>query len=161
MITRLPAILAVPVVLALDMLTKRSVEHWLTPGVPVPILDTVMRWRLGYNPGIAFGLFATGERLWLVLTAFGVIGLSVWFGLRLSSSSPSAAALPLGLMLGGALANFLDRWADGQVTDFIDLGIGDARWPVFNLADAAITLGVAVLLIEALRGVQPVPRIQE
>lgn len=151
MIARLPAILTVLVVLALDVIVKRWAERSLAPGVPVPILDAVVQWRLGYNPGIAFGLFPTGDRLWLILTAVGVVGLTVWFALLLASRPSPFAAVPLGLMLGGALANLLDRWADSRVTDVLDVGIGTTRWPVFNLADTALTLGVIGLLARALR----------
>lgn len=136
--------------LILDAMTKAWAERSLIHGAPVPVLDTLVQWRLGYNTGIAFGLFATGGPAWLVCSGLVIAGLGAWFIRLLASPSPRVTALPLALMLGGALANFLDRGLDGQVTDYLDLGLGSARWPTFNLADAAVTLGASLLAITAL-----------
>lgn len=137
-------------VLILDAVAKGWAERSLTPGAPVPVLDALLQWRLGYNTGIAFGLFATSGQAWAVLTGLIIAGLGAWFVRLLASPSPPIATLPLALLLGGGLANFLDRWPDGRVTDFLDLGLGTARWPTFNLADAAITLGLSVLAVATL-----------
>jgi signal peptidase II len=137
-------------VLVLDAVAKGWAERTLTPGEPVPVLDGLLQWRLGYNTGIAFGLFATSGHAWVVLSALIIAGLGAWFVRLLASPSPPVAAAPLALLLGGALGNVVDRWPDGRVTDYLDLGLGPARWPTFNLADVAITLGAAVLAVAAL-----------
>lgn len=147
---RLLAVGIVVFVIAIDAAAKTWAERTLLQGDAVPVLDEVVRWRLGFNTGIAFGFFANGSRVWLVLIALIILGLILWFARLLTAGGPLFTMLSLGLILGGALANFLDRLSDGQVTDFLDVGICGARWPAFNLADTAVTLGVAALVIATL-----------
>lgn len=147
---RLLALTVVVSVLIADAMAKGWAERSLMHGIPAPVLDTLVQWHLGYNTGIAFGLFATGGPTWVVLSGLIIAGLSAWFIRLLASPAPQVTALPLALMLGGALANFLDRWPDGQVTDYLDLGLASTRWPTFNLADAALTVGASLLVLTAL-----------
>lgn len=149
--SRLLSITTIFVVLELDARTKSWAEQSLMHGVPVPIVDTMLQWRLGYNRGVAFGMFANGEGIWPALIGLTVIGIGAWFIRLLTVATPPFAVFPLACILGGAIANLADRWPDGQVTDFLDLGIGTARWPAFNLADAAISFGVAALIVASLR----------
>ncbi|WP_292067913.1 signal peptidase II [Brevundimonas sp. UBA7664] len=103
--------------------------------------------RLGFNPGVTFGLFAGSGALgrWaLSAVALLIIGALLAWIWRTRSAMTAAAA---GLIAGGALGNLLDRLRFGAVTDFVDLHWGDAHWPTFNLADAAIVCGVALLLL--------------
>jgi signal peptidase II len=135
------------ITLLLDGLTKFSAETTLTLYSPIPILGQVFRLALGYNTGVAFGLFANGGPWPLVLTGSIIVGLSVWLVRAIQSGElPSIAGLPVGMILGGAVGNFVDRLQNGQVTDFLDFGLGAARWPTFNLADTFIVLGIAMLL---------------
>ena len=92
------------------------------------------------NRGIAFGLLDGRSVVLTVLTAAALALLVVYFALH---STRPVLWLATGLLLGGALGNLVDRVRDDAVTDFIDLPL----WPAFNLADAAITIGVVVLLI--------------
>lgn len=133
--------------LALDALTKTWAERVLTVGVPVPVLGDVLRLTLGYNTGVAFGLLAGGGPLVLILTGAAVAAIAVW----LLRSGPAGAltAVASGLIVGGGVANFVDRWPDGRVTDVLDVGIGAVRWPSFNLADSAIVIGIALVLLMA------------
>lgn len=129
------------VVVAADLATKQlAVKELREPVQILPGLDL----RLGYNPGVAFGAL-TGVPPWLlvgtVVLLIGGLLVSVWTGL-LSPPWPA-----VGLLLGGAVANLVDRAADGRVTDFID----PSRWPAFNLADVAITVGVAALVVAGVR----------
>lgn len=127
---------------ALDLTTKRIAESALDE--PVALLPG-LRLELGHNAGVAFGAL-TGVPSWiLVLVISGLLVALVFATWR--------GALPLpwpvgGLLLGGAIANLIDRVGDGRVTDFIDA----ARWPAFNLADVAITAGVLALLWASARG---------
>ena len=155
---RLLSLTVVCSMLIADTLAKGWAERSLRHAVPEPVLDTLVQWRLGYNTGIAFGLFATGGPAWLVVSGLIIAGLSAWFIRLLASPSPRVTALALALMLGGALANFLDRWQDGQVTDYLDLGLGGTRWPTFNLADAALTVGASLLVVTALHGERALER---
>jgi len=110
------------------------------------------------NRGISFGLFQgqgnTG--VWLI-SAFALtvsLGLGFWMS-RVSRRWP---ALALGLIIGGALGNVIDRLRFGWVIDFIDFHVSTWHWPAFNMADAAITVGVGILLIDGLFGTAKKPK---
>lgn len=136
------------IALVLDGLTKTWAEQTLVLHQPVPVIGDLFRLTLGYNTGVAFGLFAQGGILPLVVTGVVIVGLVVWLASALRGGEfPPAAGLPIGLILGGAIANFADRLPDGRVTDFLDLGLGASRWPTFNLADSFIVLGVSLLML--------------
>lgn len=140
----LPALL---IVLAVDWLTKIWAERTLPLYTPIPVIGQFFRLTLGYNTGVAFGLFVNGGVWPLIFTGLIIIGLAVWLVRALRTGEiPPVAAWPTGLILGGAIANFVDRLPDGRVTDFLDIGLGAARWPTFNLADSFIVVGVVVLL---------------
>lgn len=114
-------------------------------GVPtVPILPGIFHLTLTHNTGVAFGLFQ-GQGLLVTLAALAfVLGL-VWTVLR---DNPSPGFLiSLGLVLGGAAGNLTDRVRYGSVIDFLDFRV----WPVFNLADSCITIGVAWMAWQMLR----------
>ena len=139
---------AMLIAFVLDWLTKAWAEQSLELYQPVPVIGEVFRFTLGYNTGVAFGLFANGGPWPLIVTGLVIFGLLIWFvrALRLQQL-PGVAAWPIGLLLGGAIANFGDRFPDGRVTDFLDVGIGATRWPTFNLADSFILIGLGLLLL--------------
>lgn len=133
--------------LVADGVFKAWAEQALRLHQPVPILGTLFRLTLGYNTGVAFGLFANGGVWPFVITGLMIVGLTAWLMNTLRSGDlPSTAAWPVGLLLGGAIANFADRLPDSRVTDFLDVGLGSARWPTFNLADSFIVVGATMLL---------------
>jgi signal peptidase II len=141
-------LLALGAALALDGLSKIWAEQTLELFKPVEVTGEYFRFTLGYNTGVAFGMFANGGAGPLIVTGLVILGLMVWFGRALQSGQfPARAGWPIGLLLGGAVANFIDRLIDGRVTDFLDAGIGTARWPTFNLADSFIIMGMAWLLL--------------
>ena len=117
-----------------------------------PFLDLVLIW----NRGISYGLFQQdgplGQWALLALTAVAVVLLWIW----LARSTSRLTALSLGLIIGGAVGNAIDRVAYGAVADFVLLHLTTAsfsfKWYVFNLADAAIVAGVAGLLYDSLAG---------
>jgi signal peptidase II len=152
--------LTVLVTIALDSTSKIWIEQMLDPSQPISVAGEFLRLTLGYNSGVAFGMFANGGPWPLIVTGLVILFLFVWFaqGLRSGQFSPGAV-WPIGLLLGGAIGNFIDRLLDGQVTDFLDVGIGAARWPTFNLADSFILIGVGLLLLLSfntqLNGVSP------
>ena len=140
--------LTVAVVVGLDLAAKVWAQQTLALREPVPIIGEFFRLTLGYNSGSAFGLFAQGGVLLLLLTGVIIVVLGVWLGRALRGGQYSQGLVwPVGLLLGRAVANFVDRLSDGRVTDFLDFGLGSARWPTFNLADTFITLGVAGMLL--------------
>lgn len=135
------------IALVIDWPTKTPAEQTLSLYTPTPLIGQFFRLTLGYNKGVAFGMFANGGAWPLIVTGLIIIMLAVWFVRALRTDEiPGIAAWPIGLILGGAIANFVDRLPDGRVTDFLDMGLSAARWPTFNLADSFIVVGVAVLL---------------
>ncbi len=109
--------------------------------------------RLVYNPGAAFSFLSTasGWQRWFLTALALTISVVLMFWLARTQRTQTLLALALALILGGALGNVIDRIAYGYVIDFIDLYYRDWHWPAFNVADAAITLGVSLLLIDGLR----------
>lgn len=132
------------VVLITDIVTKVLAVKLLTPGQPVSIIGDTVTWTLVRNSGAAFSM-ATGYTWVLTLIATGVVIGIVWMGRRLVSPW---WALGLGMILGGALGNLVDRFfrspgpLQGHVVDFLSIG----WWPVFNVADPAV-VGGAILLV--------------
>ena len=135
------------IVILLDQWTKALVRNMLPVGgtwMPWEWLRPYARIVHWYNSGAAFGLFQNGAIVFTVL-AIVVAGLILYYFPRTSPQDWSLR-LAMGLQLGGALGNLIDRLTrDGQVTDFISLG----AFPVFNVADASITVGVIVLVLGA------------
>jgi signal peptidase II len=125
--------------LAGDQLTKYVVTSELDLNDSVTVAGPLEIHRV-QNSGIAFGLFPSATAIVIVLTAVAVCWMLVFFA-RSGSRHPVIPAA-LGLLIGGSLANLVDRVRLGHVTDFLDVG----WWPAFNLADTFIVLGVAILL---------------
>lgn len=143
-------ILVMLLVLALDAFTKLWAERVLIINTPVPIIGQMFQFTLGYNTGVAFGLFAAGGILPLILSGTILGGLAIWMIATLRHEQLQATVTwPLVAILGGGIANFSDRLFDDRVTDFLDIGIGATRWPTFNLADTFIVTGVALLALVA------------
>ena len=136
--THLP-LLAVPLVLALDQLTKQLVRANLELGESWPATGLV-RLTHGTNTGTAFGLFPN-QTFVLVVASIVAIGFLVYF-YRAHALPRPLLRLAIGLQLGGALGNLTDRLRTGAVVDFIDVGV----WPIFNLADSSIVVGMTVLV---------------
>jgi signal peptidase II len=130
-------------VLVLDQAIKAVVEGELVPGEQVDLLGP-LGLTLAHNQGVAFGL-AGGSALPLI--AFAVLALGfVGFLLARNPTAPGIW-VAAGLVAGGALGNLVDRLRAGEVTDYVEIG----SWPPFNLADVAITVGVAVFALVFLR----------
>jgi signal peptidase II len=142
-------------VLGLDQVTKGLVEARLAVHASWQVIPGFMNLTHVRNSGVAFGLFATagdGVSRVVVLSLLGllalvVVGLYFW-------RTPLADRLlltSLGLILGGAVGNLVDRLGSGSVTDFIDVYVGTYHWHTFNVADSAITVGIALMALDLLR----------
>ena len=142
-------LLAAPLVLVADVASKAAVRSVLEPGDAVQVVGDLVRLRLGFNSGIAFGLLADGGGVLVWLTGLIGIALVGWLAASVRHRARWRRTLPLGLIIGGAFGNVVDRLPDGLVTDVIDIGLGAMRWPAFNLADAAIVVGVAGMILLA------------
>ena len=145
---RLAALVALAVVLA-DQATKALVERTLVLHETIPLTPF---FALSYvrNTGAAFGVLAAapvGVRLPLFLAVTVVATAAVLSYLRRTPADQRWRVAALGAILGGALGNLLDRVRYGEVVDFLDLHWGGLHWPAFNVADAAITVGVAIVLL--------------
>ncbi len=134
-------------VLVLDLFTKYVIQRTMLAYESIPILGDFFRLTFIHNPGAAFGLhvgpYSRFIFLGLAFVALGV--LLVMY--RHTPAGDKLRLFAIGAIAGGALGNVIDRIrsSDG-VVDFLDFGIGNLRWPVFNLADTAVTIGAVLLL---------------
>lgn len=147
---RLGALVA-GLVFILDQATKLWLYHVVDIGARPPIAVTgFFDLMLVWNRGVSYGLFqqegAIGPWVLVVLSLAAAVGLSIW----LSRTTSGFVGVALGLIIGGALGNAVDRAAYGAVLDFAHLHAFGYSWYVFNLADAAIVAGVVGLLYDAL-----------
>jgi signal peptidase II len=128
----------------LDQVVKAIITQKLKDGRIVDLLGGLIRLDYTSNTGAAFGFFRAGSIFFAVIAALVSVGIIAYY--RRASDSPLSVRTALGLILGGAIGNLIDRVRLGYVVDFIDLRF----WPVFNLADSAIVLGVSLLFVHAL-----------
>jgi signal peptidase II len=134
-------------VFVVDQLTKAVLVSLLpAEGGRLSIVDDLIRVVNSHNSGALFGLFKDSALLF-GLVSLGVVALIVWY--HGSSGRNTLLSIALGLLLGGALGNMLDRLRLGYVVDFVDIGIGDLRWYTFNVSDAAISCAIVLLLLSA------------
>lgn len=138
-------------VLVADQWTKWLVEVHLPHGASRPVVDGFFNLVHVRNSGVAFGLLseAGATRSWL-LALLGLVALSavaVYFWL--TPRWDRLLLVALALVAGGAVGNLIDRLAAGGVTDFLDVYVGSYHWPAFNVADSAITVGIALMIYDA------------
>lgn len=134
-------------ILALDILTKFLVQQTLTPYEHIPIFGDFFRLTFIYNPGAAFGLHL-GPYSRLIFLTLAFVALAVLLVMyRHTPAHDRLRLFAIGAISGGALGNVIDRIRSAEgVVDFLDFGIGNLRWPVFNIADTAVTIGAILLL---------------
>lgn len=134
-------------VVVLDQLAKA----WLVSILPqegqrLSVIDDLVRLVNSHNSGALFGLFKD-QAVLFGLVSLGVVAMIVWY--HGSTGRNTLLSVALGLLLGGALGNMTDRLRLGYVVDFVDAGIGDWRWYTFNVADAAISCAILLLVVSA------------
>lgn len=132
-------------VVILDQFSKYIVVENMALGESIPIIEEVFHLTYILNPGAAFGMFAH-NRLFFIAIAVIVIGIIIW-ARREILASPWEVKAGCGLFLGGAIGNLIDRVRQGLVIDFFDFRI----WPVFNIADIAICIGVGLIIWNLLK----------
>lgn len=132
-------------VVILDQFSKYIVVENMALGESIPIIEEVFHLTYILNPGAAFGMFAH-NRLFFIAIAVVVIGIIIW-ARREILASPWEVKAGCGLFLGGAIGNLIDRARQGLVIDFFDFRI----WPVFNIADIAICIGVGLIIWNLLK----------
>lgn len=121
-------------------------------GVPVPVIAGHWDWELAMNPGAAFSSFAGADHTQLVLSLIALIAL-VGIGVLAARTRPDQRLqrVALALIAGGALGNLIDRVRDGAVTDFVRWRWNAQLWPIFNVADVALVVGVGLLVLDGAR----------
>ena len=139
--------LVVLLTVLIDQISKGLISSMFHEGESIPIGGSLLKLTYIHNPRGAFGLPLGGNIIFVIISILAMICIAylLW-------SLPAASAwsrLALSLILGGAAGNLIDRLRYGEVVDFIDVGVGTTRWPVFNVADIGVTVG-AVLLCYAM-----------
>jgi signal peptidase II len=150
---RLVFVLSAAFALAFDQLSKVWARHVLLPIYPriKTVIPHIWEFRYSENPGAAFGLLRNvpGAHLLFVPIALGIaIGAFIYLK-RAELRRPTRVAVELGLIVGGALGNAIDRLAFGRVTDFVVWKLGTHEWDTFNVADAALVVGIIGLFLDA------------
>ena len=137
-------------IIVVDQLTKWWIVYdvMASPRV-IPVIPS-FNLVMGWNRGVSFGLFDSDSPMhqWLLIGLAMVVVVVLLFWLRRAKTRRIAYAL--GLIIGGALGNIIDRINFGAVADFLDVYIGDYHWPAFNVADAGITVGAIILVLDSL-----------
>ena len=133
-------------VVVIDQLAKSWITATLDPGEGMTVLGDWLRFVHGQNSGILFGLLPQSAPIFAIVS-LGVTGLIVYYHRR--AGHGILVTIALGLLLGGAIGNLLDRLNHGYVVDFVDMGIGTWRFYTYNIADACITTAILLLLTMA------------
>ena len=142
-------------VVLLDQLSKGAVLFFFAkspacvPRMPAAVTG-FLNLVVTCNRGMSFGLLNNGAALNAVLLSLGAVAIVVVLGWWLSRVAHPFLAVAIGLVIGGAIGNVVDRLRFGAVVDFVDFHVGTWHWPAFNLADSAICLGVAAMLFDGL-----------
>ncbi len=126
-------------VVILDRISKICIQYYFSPGDSIRIIDEAVYITYVRNPGSLFGIFPDKAFLFIPLSIAAAVAILFYY---YRFRPGKLVSFGLGLELGGALGNLIDRLISGQVTDFIDLRI----WPIFNLADSAISVGLIIIV---------------
>ena len=133
-------------VVVLDQLTKMVVLRTLRPYSPIEVLGDFFRLTFIYNTGAAFGLHLGESSRWVFMGLAAIAVVVLWFMFRGTPWSDRTRLFAIASVTGGAIGNVIDRIRSSRgVIDFLDFGVGDVRWPVFNVADIAVTVGALLL----------------
>lgn len=143
--------------IVLDQLTKWwALTALQPPGMPHPVIPGFLNWNLAFNTGAAFNFLAQGSgwQRWFFVGLAVVISAALLVWLTRTPRREWRTAVPLSLVIGGALGNLIDRLHAAQVTDFIQVYYHDWYYPTFNVADCGISVGAVLLILFGLRSGQ-------
>ncbi|SEN13176.1 signal peptidase II [Paenibacillus sp. OV219] len=135
-------------VFAVDYLSKKWIEHSLTLDEMKPVLGDFFVITSVRNKGAAFSILQNQRIFFVAITIIVIVGI-VWYITRIRNSGKILLLSGLGMVLGGALGNFLERALYGEVVDFLQFTFGSYVFPIFNLADSGIFVGVVLILLDA------------
>ena len=133
------------VVFAIDRVTKTWVTENIALGTARPVVGDYVRIVHAQNSGAAFGLLPERTTLLSVLSVVAVLAIVYYY--RQIASNSALVSATLGMQLGGAFGNLLDRVTQGYVVDFVDVGVGDVRFWAFNVADSSIVVGIVLVTL--------------
>ena len=133
------------VVFAIDRVTKAWVTENIPLGTARPVIGDYVRIVHAQNTGAAFGLLPERTTLLSVLSVVAVLAIVYYY--RQIASNSALVSATLGMQLGGAFGNLLDRITQGYVVDFVDVGVGDIRFWAFNVADSSIVVGIILVTL--------------
>jgi len=137
------AIITVSIVF-LDQFSKNLIAKTMYLGQSFQIIDHILRIVYIKNPNAAFGIPVGSPLLMMILTSIATILLLVYF-VRLKAEG-TLLYVGLAMIISGAIGNLVDRFRMGQVVDFIEIGVRNFKWPVFNFADSSVTIGIVLIL---------------
>lgn len=147
-------VFVIVLVLGADQAAKHAIEKYTTMDYFHVVIPGLLNLIHTHNPGVAFSMFANAHspavRFLLVLFSVGVIVFLFWL-LAAGRAGGKMGQIGMALIIGGAVGNVVDRLTQRGVTDFIDLHLGSYHWPTFNVADSAIVVGAALVLLELFR----------
>ena len=141
-------LLAGGIVLILDHLTKWIIRDVVLDDARYIEITGFFNLVEVWNRGVSFGIFASSSPWTPVLLSALAIGISIVLLVWLRKAETLLLSIALGIVIGGAVGNVIDRILWGHVFDFLDFHIAGYHWPAFNVADSAITIGVALILID-------------
>ncbi|RCW46558.1 signal peptidase II [Paenibacillus prosopidis] len=136
-------------VFVLDYVTKKIIATQLNIGEQISVIGNFFLITSHRNRGAAFGILQGQRLFFIIITIIILIGI-IWYIQAVRKSAKPWLLVGLGLVLGGAVGNFLDRARFGEVVDFLQFNFGSYQFPIFNVADSAIVCGVALILIDTL-----------
>jgi signal peptidase II len=146
-------------VIVLDQVTKAVVLRTMRPYAPVEVLGDFFRLTFIYNTDAAFGLHLGDASRWVFMGLAAIAVVVLWMMFRGTSWRDRARLVAIASVTGGAIGNVIDRVRSSRgVVDFLDFGVGEYRWPVFNVADIAVTLGALLLAFSLWREEQKIER---
>lgn len=135
------------VMIAIDQITKNIIVKTMQLGETIPVMEGVFHITSHRNRGAAFGILQDARWFFIVITVI-VVAVILWYMPRIKDQKWMLIAFSL--VLGGAIGNFIDRLLTGAVVDFLDFRL--INFPIFNVADSSIVIGVSLLLLDALFG---------
>jgi len=133
-------------IVLLDRVTKNFFSNLLTYGESIPLIKNVLHFTLVHNTGVAFGLFKDRGVVFIVIPIIAIILLvfNIYYYRQNNEALSRTYIIAFCMILGGAIGNLIDRITYGYVIDFIDFRV----WPVFNVADSAISIGAAIIAVK-------------
>ena len=137
------------IVFLIDQGTKYLIATGLTIGEQIPVIGNFFLITSHRNRGAAFSILQDQRWFFVTVTAVVVVGI-IWYLIKIKKQRNKLLPTALSLVLGGAVGNFLDRVGSGEVVDFLQFNFGSYTFPIFNVADSCIVIGVALIILDSL-----------